>query len=336
MSFVNLAQSEHPNSSVENTQMVRENGWHEERVESWPKFTMLIDDIVKRLPDQRHRFLYRGQANNNKNWRLESTLLRELKNGKDDLRRSFEIEQDARKEFESQAHLHMDPSFLPDQNDWLGWWALMQHYGAPTRLLDWTTSPYVAAYFAVNSSEKTDGMIWVINDWALGDRMQEQYPDDWSRWDESLTRPTNNWAKVAKSFNRNWERFFDGNSAPQMFFFQPERKSPRVVAQQGWLSTSLNLFADYETTIATLYEKHRNDPKNHENFDSETRECWKNWNSKIVIPKELKPEFLRRLQIMNITANALFPGIDGLGKSVKEFIQVEALHDRPGSSHPFL
>jgi hypothetical protein len=94
------------------------------------------------------------------------------------------------------------------------------------------------------------------------------------------------------------------------------------------------LFADYKTTIDTLYESHRNDPKNHVGFDRKTREYWKYWNSKIVIPEKLKPEFLRRLQIMNITANSLFPGVDGLGRSVREFIQVEVLHDQPGSSHP--
>ncbi len=312
--------------------MENEIGWYEKHVDSWYEFTSLLDEIVKPLSRQRHHFFYRGQVC--KDWGLESSLFRQLKSRKGDLPRCFEIEQDAKREFESQLHLHMDPAGFPDTKDWLGLWALMQHYGAPTRLLDWTASPYVAAYFAVESGNQSDGLIWVLNDWALGDRMQEQYPDDWSKWDESRTRPSNNWAKVTKSFNRNWERFFDENSAPQIFFFQPDKKSPRVVAQQGWLSTSLNLFADYETAVATQYENHRNDPKNHVGFDSETTECWKYWNSKIVIPKELKPEFLRRLQIMNITANSLFPGIGGLGQSVREFIQVEVLHDKPGSSHP--
>jgi len=329
---VNTALSEFSIPSEKEKQMENEIGWYEKHVDSWYEFTSLLDEIVKPLSRQRHHFFYRGQVC--KDWGLESSLFRQLKSRKGDLPRCFEIEQDAKREFESQLHLHMDPAGFPDTKDWLGLWALMQHYGAPTRLLDWTASPYVAAYFAVESGNQSDGLIWVLNDWALGDRMQEQYPDDWSKWDESRTRPSNNWAKVTKSFNRNWERFFDENSAPQIFFFQPDKKSPRVVAQQGWLSTSLNLFADYETAVATQYENHRNDPKNHVGFDSETTECWKYWNSKIVIPKELKPEFLRRLQIMNITANSLFPGIGGLGQSVREFIQVEVLHDKPGSSHP--
>ncbi|MEP7342510.1 MAG: FRG domain-containing protein, partial [Acidobacteriota bacterium] len=275
-------------------------------------------------------FFFRGQVNHDRFWRLEPSLFRQLKNRKDDLPRSFEIEQDARKEFESQVHLHMNPSALPDPGDWLGWWALMQHYGAPTRLLNWTASPYVAAYFAVESGDDTDGLMWVLNDWALADRMRKEYSDDWGKWMHSRNRPSNNWSKLATSFK--WKRFFDEEASPQIFFFQPNKKSPRVVAQQGWLSTSLNLFVDYETTIANLFDKHRNDHKNNAlGWDTEP---WKYWNCRIVIPKEVKREFLRRLQMMNITANALFPGVDGLGKSVKEFIQVEALHDRPGSSHP--
>lgn len=311
------------------------NGWHEEqRVDSWSQFTKLLDEIVTPLKDQRHHFFYRGQAC--KYWRLESSIIRQLKDKKDNLQRCFEIEKDAKTEFESQLHLHMDPAGLPEKNDWLGWWALMQHYRAPTRLLDWTASPYVAAYFAVESNDQSDGLIWVLNDWALGDRMKEivGYSNDWSKGDESKTRPTNNWAKVASRFNSNWERFFNKEEAPQIFFFQPDRKSPRVVAQQGWLSTSPNLFADYETIIGTSYKKHREDPQWFEKYNAETREYWKYWNSRIVIPKERKPEFLERLQTMNITANALFPGVDGLGKSIKEFVQTEVLRKHPGSSHP--
>lgn len=46
-----------------------------------------------------------------------------------------------------------------DSFDWL---FLMQHYGVPTRLLDWTESPLVALYFCVNSEPEKDGAIWIL------------------------------------------------------------------------------------------------------------------------------------------------------------------------------
>src|SRR6476469_8833915 len=51
---------------------------------------------------------------------------------------------------------------VPDREDDFEWLALMQDHGAPTRLLDFTWSPYVAAFFALHNTTK-EGVIWACN-----------------------------------------------------------------------------------------------------------------------------------------------------------------------------
>ena len=60
----------------------------------------------------------------------------------------------------------------PPKTDW-EWYFLMQHYGAPTRLLDWTSGSLVALHFALNSlppghQEPTcDAAVWILDPWWL-------------------------------------------------------------------------------------------------------------------------------------------------------------------------
>jgi hypothetical protein len=69
----------------------------------------------------------------------------------------------------------MDPRQLPPKTPEhkLDWLAIMQHYGAPTRLLDFTYSPYVALYFALRNREENEldyAEVWGINADALMER----------------------------------------------------------------------------------------------------------------------------------------------------------------------
>src|SRR5437763_11891462 len=122
------------------------------RVESWDAFLKAITS-----PPYAH-WAFRGERD--ERWPLYSSLSRYLQN--------FHVapaawaEQESRilRIFKRKAHQFLEkPPALDDDFHWL---ALMQHHGAPTRLIDFTWSPYVAAFFALERP-LGDGVLWAMH-----------------------------------------------------------------------------------------------------------------------------------------------------------------------------
>ena len=72
-----------------------------------------------------------------------------------------------RYEFMRRAHPFVSEATYIPREPW-DYYFLMQHFGMPTRLLDWTESALVAIYFTVRTSlERDDGCVWMLNPRSL-------------------------------------------------------------------------------------------------------------------------------------------------------------------------
>jgi hypothetical protein len=132
------------------------------------------------------------------------------------------------------AFRQSSPSYLTHDpvDDW-EWFFLMQHYGLPTRLLDWTTSPLVALYFALSNAENPDRpCVWIIDPGELNRRTIG--PNDLnpvvpggaftSHW-----LPGTEWEKFRVEFTYEGKNYNNENPIAVM----PKKREPRIVAQQG-------------------------------------------------------------------------------------------------------
>jgi len=158
---------------------------------------------------------------------------------------------------------------------------VMQHYGAPTRMLDWTASPFAAAFFAVIDSLDKDGAVWWFRTKPFEDAAGEQ-------WDRFKMRSYVGEPVVYNKFAfREDSPAFIGTAYLPLPF-------PRAEAQQGLFTCAGRLGLLHDDLLSELLHG--------QNF------------GKIVIPSSLKRDALQMLKTMNVTAKSLeHVGADRLG-----------------------
>ncbi|WP_225984714.1 FRG domain-containing protein [Noviherbaspirillum aerium] len=189
--------------------------------------------------------------------------------------------------FRRKAH-----NFLPDRqvldNDFRCL-TLMQHHGAPTRLLDFTKSPFVAAFFALENAV-ADSAVFALNTPALWNATPVAIP--------ALTRDA-----IDPRLDGNFARYFLQNNSSIVWIGEPEEMDRRLVAQSGTMVVPGVLDRSLDEILQAYG-------------------CKGTLIKKLVLSQTMREQAMKALYRMNITNASLFPDLDGLARSIRVELEV--------------
>jgi hypothetical protein len=218
---------------------------------------------------------FRGHRDHD--WRLEPNIFRiQLADAEGEMRAEFQ---------RRSGHLALERE---PRSDW-EWYFLMQHYRAPTRLLDWSDSALVALFFAVSASDAgdtnihCDGAVWVLDPWWLNSRVLR---------DKSILLP--DFESAA--------RYLPDMYAPFLRVLWPAAIDPPHIARRVGVQRS----------HFTVFGRRR---------DGLTKLA-KEANSRIVkitLPKSDIPHMRLDLNTCGIGDTAIFPDLEGLSNELTRF-----------------
>jgi hypothetical protein len=256
------------------------------RAESWTHLHELLfaDSWHEGLARHRSDFVFRGEAS------IDAKLTTSLQRLARD---RLEVEPHLLRSFRKYARLDE----VPEDTMW-HWLALAKHHGLPTRLLDWTYSPYVALHFATAfpADFERDGLIWMV-DFVQTNRLLPEPLRHALEAEGMNAMSTDLLCEVTPTLAD-----FDRLGGDFVAFFEPPALDDRIVNQYA-------LFSLMPSPQARLDEWL-------ESRDGLAR--------RIIVPADLKWEVRDKLDQANITERVLFPGLDGLATWLKRYFSPRA------------
>lgn len=279
--------------------------YKQKRVKSWEQLLSYSEGRDLDVPGVKewNRWIFKGHAC--EEWELSTTLERTLRDRFQlNLSDAWKWERRLSREFMRKARGYLsDP---PSDTDYMEWLALMQHYGAPTRLHDWTYSFWAAVLFAVDKvklnekkKKKKSCAVWALHiDW-FRQRVEENVP----RLKELLNEGSNLNAEIEYILNSQGKN----NTPSGIWPLNAYRLNQRVIAQQALFVVPLNVTRSFMDNLRSC---------------PAVRGKISQYLIKFVIPcnDEIIRGCVKYLYDRNLTHATLFPGIEGYSQSVSSLV----------------
>jgi hypothetical protein len=242
-------------------------------------FTGSFDESINRF---RSPFVFKG--NHNKDNELTTSLIRLNLHPAD-------IEKNIFRNFKKYA----PQNTVAEDNDWL-WLSVAQHHGLPTRLIDWSFSPYIALHFMCENINHydVDGVLWCVDFYRTREFLPSKFrealeSENAKSFDVSILRSICPTVKDLKKYHDE-----DGNF---IVFFEPPSLDERIINQFAlfsFMSDANVMMNDWLNEHEDLYFR-------------------------LIIPSSLKWEIRDKLDQINITERMIYPGLDGLSRWLKRW-----------------
>ncbi|WP_313376334.1 FRG domain-containing protein [Chishuiella sp.] len=207
------------------------------------------------------------------------------------------IENTLRSKFSINNHIYNKNKYSSDS--WENYY-LMQHYGIPTRLLDWSESALIALFFCVEKlNSEYNGIIWILNPYKLNELSFLDFQSLNSKHKDNLysvhTPQRNKKKSTPNGILTNYLDFkFDDNNN---FNFPIAITPTRFDLRMKYQKSNFTIFGNIVNGLLA-------NPSNNDFLD------------KIIINKDKIEEIKDELYVLGITNESIYPGLEGVAKDV--------------------